>query len=267
VIHHGDLVLAAAQAPHQLVHAGILRPPFPKAANCANNHVCVTDDVAIKFFGQELDINDIWATCVAALIVGGLGIYTARRATSGVPGKLQLAWEGLIGWITDQVESRVGPAGRQVVPLAVCIFAFILIANWFEIFWPAGHAPNYMPTPTSNVNIDYAMALTVFVYTNWVAIKSAGLRKYLRHYANPIKAVEELSKILSLSLRLFGNVFTGALILALIAGLFPLFIIPFADIVWVPFDLFIFAIQAFIFSLLTIIYYTEAVNLGKEGAH
>lgn len=272
---HPDAAVAAVAHPHLLVHASALRPKFPPSANCPGN-VCVTDDVYIQVFKGpfgELDVNDMWATVVAATIVAVGGLLVARKMTSGVPGKLQLAWETVVGAIGDEVESRLGPAGRPVVPLAVCLFTFILIANWLEIFWPAGHAPNYMPTPTSNVNIDYLMAVTVLVYTNSVAIRRAGLRKYLKHFTRygkalaPIQVVEEASKLLSLSLRLFGNVFTGALVLALIAGLFPLFVIPFADIIWVPFDLFIFAIQAFIFALLTIIYYQEAVSIGGEGAH
>lgn len=272
MIHH-DLVLAAAQVPHQLiVHTSTLHPHFPPQAHCSGN-VCVTDDLTVKVFGRTIAINDLWATVVAAAIVAVAGLVVARRATSGTPGKLQLVVEGLIGAVTTQVEERMGSRGRQVIPLAVCLFAFILVANWFEFFWWAGHSPNYMPTPTSNVNIDFAMAFTVLIYTNAVAIKRAGLRRYIGHFARygkalaPIFVVEELSKFLSLPLRLFGNVFTGALVLALIAGLFPLFIIPFANIIWVPFDLFIFAIQAFIFALLTIVYYQQAVDIAEEGAH
>ncbi|MGH9064901.1 MAG: F0F1 ATP synthase subunit A [Acidimicrobiales bacterium] len=262
------LVLALGPPPHLLVQATAHFPP----AACPNN-VCVTDDVTRTIFGQAIAVNDVWSTVLAAVIVAASGLYVARKVTSGTPGRAQLLWESLVGWIGDQLEGRLGPAGRPAVPLAVCLFAFILIANWLEIFWPAGHAPNYLPTPTSNVNIDYAMALTVWVYTNGVAIRRAGLGRYFKHFTEPyafmtpFKVVEELAKVLSLSLRLFGNVFAGALVLALIAGLFPLFIIPFADFIWVPFDLFIFAIQAFIFSLLTIIYYQEAVGVAEGGVH
>jgi F-type H+-transporting ATPase subunit a len=269
VINH-DLVAAAAQTPHHVVQASLFRPKFPPQANCSGN-VCVTDELELKFFGLTFDINTLWSTVLAAGIVAGLGFYVRKRLTSQTPGRIQLFFETVIGSIRDQAEGRLGPAGWPVVPLATCLFVFILVCNWFEIFWPFGHAPNYLPTPTSNVNLCYGMALTVFVYTNYTAIKRAGWRRYMGHFSRygkllaPFQVVEEIAKPLSLSLRLFGNVFTGALVLALIAGLFPLFIIPFADVIWVPFDLFIFAIQAFIFALLTIIYYQEAVAISEEG--
>lgn len=251
-------ILAAAQSIH-------LTAKFPQ---CTNN-VCVQDDVTKKVFGYSIALNDLWSAVLAAAIVGASGVYVARKMTTGVPGKLQLAWESLVGWVGDQL----GPSARNAVPLAVTLFAFILVANWFEIFWPLGHAPNYLPTPTSNVNIDYLMALTVFLYTNYTAIRRAGLGRYLRHFTKPysfqtlFNVIEELVKVVSLSLRLFGNVFAGALVLALIAGLFPLFLIPFLDVIWVPFDLFIFAVQAFIFSLLTIIYYQQALSVAEGGSH
>lgn len=272
MIDHQALTLVA-QRPHLALHDLAVQtrvhltakfPPGP----CPNN-VCITDDVTKKIFGYTIDVNDLWSTVLAAGIVAASGLFVAHRMTTGTPGKLQLLWETLVGWVGD----TLGPSARQAVPLATTLFAFILVANWFEIFFPLGHAPNYIPTPTSNVNIDYIMALTVFVYTNATAIKRAGLGRYLRHFAKPYKfqtifnVIEELVKVLSLSLRLFGNVFAGALVLALVAGLFPLFIIPFVDVIWVPFDLFIFAIQAFIFALLTIIYYQQAVAVGEGAAH
>lgn len=239
---------------------------------CPGN-VCVTDGLSLKVFGTAITVNDVWSTVIAAAIVAGSGLLVARKVTSGVPGKAQLLWETLVGSIEEQVEERIGPAGRRVVPLAVVLFAFILIANWLEIFWPAGHDPNFIPTPTSNVNLCYLMAVTVFAFTTGTAIKRAGLRRYIKHFFEPypvfflFTAVEEIVKPVSLALRLFGNVFAGALILALIAGLFPLYIIPFPDLIWVPFDLFIFAIQAFIFALLTVIYYQQAVGVAEGSGH
>lgn len=274
-----QVVLAGVQVHHLALHQLVVQAKgaatpgplgsahFPPAA-CPNN-VCIQDDVSKKFFGYAISVNDLWSTVLAAVIVAGTGIYVARKVTTGVPGKLQLLWESLIGWVGDQL----GPSAQKAIPLAATLFAFILVANWFEIFWPLGHAPNYVPTPTSAVDLDYVMAITVFVYTNATAIRRAGLGRYLKHFTKPygfqtiFNVIEELVKILSLSLRLFGNVFAGALVLALVAGLFPLFLVPFVDVFWVPFDLFIFAIQAFIFSLLTIIYYQQAVAVAEGGGH
>lgn len=236
--------------------------------------VYVTDGLVIKIFGVPININDLWSTVIAGLIVCFFGLMIARKASPGVPSKGQVFWELVVNTTSDQVERMVGPEGRPIVPLAITLFVFILVCNWLEIFFWMGDNPSYLPTPTSNVNIDYMMALVVFVVTNAAAIKHAGFLKYIAHFFRkpvwmfPIHIIEELTKPLSLSLRLFGNVFTGALIFALLAGLFASFPPPifFFAILWLPFDLFIFVIQAFIFALLAVIYYQQALSVGK-GAH
>jgi F-type H+-transporting ATPase subunit a len=231
--------------------------------------VHVTDSVTVKIFGLSIDINDLWAMVLACAVVLGLGFYAARRATSGVPGRVQLFWETVV----DGVASQVGEDARPIIPLAVTFFVFILTCNWFELFYWSGHNPSYLPTPTSNINLDYMMALVVFVVTNYTAIKHAGVRTYLGHFFKPnplffpIELVNEIAKPLTLALRLFGNVFTGALVFALLSGLFnhfypPIFLI---DLIWLPFDLFVFLIQAFIFALLTIIYYQQALDMAHGG--
>jgi F-type H+-transporting ATPase subunit a len=234
--------------------------------------VAVTDELTHKIAGVTIDINDLWAAVIAAGLVLWFGLHVARRATSGKPTKAQLLWELIVGTVSDQVERMLGPSGRPVVPLAVTLFVFILTCNWMEIFFWTGHDPSYMPTPTSNVNIDYMMALVVFVTVNVVAIRKAGLKRYLAHFFKPyaalfpLKLIEEISKPLTLSLRLFGNVFTGALVFALLAGLFAHFLPPIfvGDVIWLPFDLAIFLIQAFIFALLTVIYYQQALEVATD---
>lgn len=231
--------------------------------------VHVTDELTQKLFGVNIDINDLWAVLFAALFVCGSGVYVARHATAGVPSKPQLVWETII----DAVTAQVGESARPVIPLAVTLFTFILTCNWFELFFWSGHDPAYLPTPTSNINLDYAMALVVFVVTTFVSIKHAGLRRYFGHFFKPYKimfpleVVSELAKPITLALRLFGNVFSGALIFALISGLFQHFLPPIflIDLIWLPFDLAVFFIQAFIFALLTIIYYQQALALSDGG--
>jgi F-type H+-transporting ATPase subunit a len=237
-------------------------------------NVSVTDEKPIKIFGLTIDINDLWAVVVAALIVCGTGYLVARKASSGVPSKPQILWELIVGFWSDQVEAMVGPAGRAVVPLAITLFTFILACNWLEVFFWSGHGPSYLPTPTSNVNIDYMMALVVFVVTNAVALRG-GVRRYATRFVRPYKAllplniIEEVIKPVTLSLRLFGNVFSGALIFALVAGLFATTYLPILplDFVWLLFDLAIFFIQAFIFALLTVIYYQQAIAVAEGLGH
>jgi F-type H+-transporting ATPase subunit a len=247
------------------VIAAMSRAPHAVAVGVVH----VTDSVTLKIFGLSIDVNDLWSMLLACVLVVGFGLYVARRATAGVPSRGQLFWE----MVVDAVASQVGEEARPVIPLAVTFFVFILTCNWLELFYWSGHDPSYLPTPTSNINLDYMMALVVFVVTNYVAIKHAGLRTYLGHFFKPnplffpIELVNEIAKPLTLALRLFGNVFTGALVFALLSGLFshfypPIFLL---DLIWLPFDLFVFLIQAFIFALLTIIYYQQALDMAHGG--
>lgn len=224
--------------------------------------------ITARFAGITLYTDEIVATVIAGAIVIGLGLYVRAKLTSGVPGKLQLAFETIVDWVSTQVESSMGEGGRPIIPLAVTLFFFILIANWLEML-PTGHDPQYLPAPTGDINFVAAMAVFVIVLVHATWIRKQGLRRYLGHYTKPylalfpINVLEELVKPVTLTLRLFGNIFAGGVLLVLIAALFPArFIvpIPIADVVWKAFDgLFVGPVQAFIFTLLTILYFQSAI--------
>ena len=246
----------------------------------AVRHLASNIDVGTHVTKHGLNLDTIWATGVAMVIVMGMGAYLRSRATSGVPGKLQLMWEMAVQAVTQQVEGSIGPRGAQVVPLAIALFFFILIADWFSVLG-IGSSVEWLGPPTGDINLTLALALVVIVPVHIAAIRTRGIGGYVKHYfAQPfpkalfpvnllINGVEELAKPLTLALRLFGNLLSGGLMLALIAALgawnlahvpignilnFPL------DIVWKVFDLVIGAIQAFIFSLLTILYFDAAMS-------
>lgn len=224
---------------------------------------------SFRIFGVTIDGAVVYSTVIAGAIVIGLGLLVRRRATSGVPGRLQLTLESIVGAIQRQVESSIGPRGASVVPLAFTLFLFILIANWLELI-PTGTQPSHLVAPTGDVNLPYAMAGYVFVLFNAAGIRAHGWRGYLHRLFTPYKIlfpinlIEELAKPITLSLRLFGNIFSGTIMLILISTLFPAYISWAPDIVWKLFDMFIGLIQAFIFALLTIIYFELATT---EGGH
>jgi F-type H+-transporting ATPase subunit a len=222
-----------------------------------------------KLLGLTVNKFDVVSSLVAAVLVIGLGLAVRAHATAGVPGKMQLAFEALSNAISNEVESSIGPKGRRIVPLAMALFLYILLCNWLEMI-PSGHAPQYLPSPTGDVNLTYAMALTVIILVHASWIRSQGLRNYLGHYFRPYKllfpinVVEEIAKPLTLALRLFGNIFSGGIMLLLFWALFPWFAIPIPDLIWKAFDgLFVAPIQAFIFTLLTILYFETAMT----GSH
>jgi F-type H+-transporting ATPase subunit a len=227
-----------------------------------------------------LDLDTIWSTVVAMVIVIAMGLYLRAKAASGVPGKLQLAWEMGVEAVQTQVEGTIGPRGAAVVPLAVTLFVFILVANWFSVLG-IGSEIEWIAPPTSDINVTLALALIVIIPVHIASIRARGVGGYIRHYVSQpfpkalflvnifINGVEEIAKPLTLALRLFGNLLSGGLMLALIAalGVWSISHVPIGDVatiilnpVWKIFDLFIGAIQAFIFALLTILYFDSAMS-------
>lgn len=224
--------------------------------------------LTVHVFGIALNLDTIYGSLIAALAVAALGLAVRRSATAGVPGRLQLMWEAVLGAVERQVASSIGPESGPVIPLAVTIFFFVLFSNWLEIL-PTGSVAVVVPSPSADVNLTYAMALFVFGVYNVAGIRRRGVRgfvgKFFKPYAFlfPINLIEEIAKPLTLALRLFGNLFSGGLMIAILAALFPAYLSWLPTLVWKPFDMFIGVIQAFIFALLTILYYEAAVS--SEG--
>lgn len=208
-----------------------------------------------------LNFDTIWSTLVAGAIVVVFGWLVARRATSGVPSGAQLAWETLVSTIEDQVEGGLGiKTAPFAVPLGIALFAFILVANWLEII-PAHGA---LPSPTADINLPLAMAAIVIVWAHVWGTRRNGAWNYWRHWFSPLTLIEELPKPITLTLRLFGNLFAGALMIDLIR-LFPPYVSWAPNIIWKLFDMFIGAMQAFIFALLTIQYFSGARDMADGG--
>jgi len=235
-------------------------------------NIPVGDHVTRKVGPLSLNLDTLWTTGVAIAIVLGMGFYLRSRATAGVPTKMQLVWETVVGTVGDQVESSLGPKYRHVVPLGVTIFFLVLVADWLEILPGIFHNTDYSPAPTADVNLTYAMGITVFVLTNVASIRAKGFGGYIKHFFRkpvamfPLHIIEEIAKPLTLALRLFGNLFSGGIMIALLISFIPkfwAFSIIFTP-VWKIFDMFIGLIQAFIFALLTILYYQFAI---EEGGH
>jgi F-type H+-transporting ATPase subunit a len=186
------------------------------------------------------------------------------------------------------VKQNVADDALFIIPLGLTLLLYIRVANWLEIlplgFFPVLHGAN------ADWNATLAMALVVIVVVQWYSIRVLGIRGYLRRFTKPfelplpariayipLNILEEVVKPVTLSLRLFGNIFAGGVMIALIASagwhLEFLGPVPRSTIsiivlaVWKSFDvIFIGFIQAFIFMLLTVIYFGMARE-GLEHAH
>ena len=234
----------------------------------------VGNHIVWHVFGLAWNVDTILGTLIAGAIVIGLGLYLRTHLSTTKPTGVQLFFETVTAQVEEQVESTMGVRTAPfVVPMAIALFLFILIANWIAIV-PTGHHPEYAPPPASDANLAYALALLVIVTMHVTGIRKKGFRGYYHHMLTPhwvmfpINLIEELVRPVTLALRLFGNIFSGVIMVSLIA-LFPAYILWAPDVVWKLFDMFIGLIQAFIFALLTILYFSSVrpAEEGAEAAH
>jgi F0F1-type ATP synthase, subunit a len=240
-----------------------------------------------------------WAVHLDSVAVSlGLGVLfclwfwlKARKATAGVPGKGQAFVEIVLEFVDGQVKDVFHGDRRVLGPLALTVFLWVFLMNamdllpvdllpWITEKFGLGH---FRAVPTADVNMTFAMSLTVLLLVIFYSIKAKGLGGYTHELftapfvANNIVAkvvlapfnfalniVELLSKPVSLAMRLFGNMYAGELVFMLIAGLFSagswmlygMGILGYT--VWGIFHILIIAIQAFIFMVLTVVYISMA---------
>ena len=207
------------------------------------------------------------------LIVAGvtvLGLLMRTRLSVENPGKLQIILEDGIRALQGLLTDWIGPQGKQFLPLIATLGLFILIANYM------GLVPGLM-APTSSINVTLGLALTTWVYYHVQGIKAQGLWAYLKHFAVPpgspvllaplmlvIEIISHLARVMSLSLRLFGNIFGEELVILILFTIIP-FLVPLPMMLL---GLVTGGLQAFIFVLLSIIYLQGAVAVEHhEDAH
>jgi F-type H+-transporting ATPase subunit a len=237
----------------------------PLAAHIvASSSIEVGVHPTFRLLGLTFNVDTMYTTVIAGIVTVALFAYVARKATAGVPGRVQTMTEVVViqtrKYVQDAVGSDVPP---WLVPLGVALFFFILFCNWFA-WLPSGHHPERLGPPTADTNLTFALTFVVVAGYIYLGIK----RKRHRYVTDwftvkpkirvPILLIEQITNPLSLSLRLFGNIFAGGIMLSVIA-LLPAYLFPFygiGNVLWKLFDSgFIAPIQAFIFSFLTILYF------------
>ncbi len=172
-------------------------------------------------------------------------------------------FEVVLEGILNLMEGIIGPTARRHFPLIASIFIFIFTSNMLGII------PGFLP-PTANINTNLAIALVVFIYFNAVGIREHGLVNYLKHFAGPlwwlaplIFAIELFGisiRPITLSLRLFCNINADHLVLGIFSNLAPILV----PVVFMILGIFIAFVQAFVFTLLSIIYIALATAHEEE---
>ncbi|NNM01729.1 MAG: F0F1 ATP synthase subunit A [Gammaproteobacteria bacterium] len=217
-----------------------------------------------------------------SIVLGALFLYFFRRIAVSVSIERPSRWQQVVELCVELVNGSIKDAfhGRNVIiaPLALTIFVWVFLMNLMDLvpvdFIPyAFHAAgvDYMKVvPTTDVNATFGMSLSVFALMIFYGIKVKGIGGFLGELAFqpfgkwmlPFNLVLELvsliAKPLSLSLRLFGNMFAGELIFILIAALIPFYLQWLVSVPWAIFHILVITLQAYIFMMLTIVYLSQA---------
>jgi F-type H+-transporting ATPase subunit a len=210
------------------------------------------------------------------VVVFGVMAMAARRATAGVPGPLQNFIEMLVNMVDSQVRDTFHGDNRLITPIAITVFVWVFFMNAMDlipvdflpqIFHRAG-VEHFKFVPTTDPNLTFAMSLTVFALMIFYNLKVKGIGGWLHELLTTpfgkwlfplnlfFQAIEYIAKPISLSLRLFGNMYAGEMVFILIAllGIWQgVLALP-----WAIFHILIITLQAFVFMMLTIVYLSMA---------
>jgi F-type H+-transporting ATPase subunit a len=249
------------------------------------------------FWSIHLD-SVVFKLAITMLLITSL-VIVARRATSGVPGKFQAAVELLVEFVDDMVKNTFHGTSKFIAPLAITTFCLVFLENFMDMLpvdaLPAAAklfgAEHLRVVATADINTTVGMALGVFLLIQYVGIKHKGVGLFFAEWFTApfhahglfakvalapanllLRLIEEGVRPLSLSLRLFGNMYAGELIFLLIACFtldaalnhLSTYVLGgvqwFAGAIWTLFHVLIITLQAFIFMTLTIVYLSMAAE-------
>lgn len=219
---------------------------------------------AVNLFGfGPVNVKTLVMTWVVMLLVILFTVAATRNMKVDRPGKLQLIVEEMYQFLKGLVDDNLDPKkGAGLMALIFSLFIYLLFSN----LW--GLVPTMM-SPTADVNTTLGMAIMVFILVQILGLKYKG-GKFFKHFIEPfpfflpLVIVEELAKPITLAFRLYGNIYAGEVLIAVLLGLIPLTATIFggfiASVIWLGFSIFVGFIQAFIFTMLTIAYISQAVE-------
>lgn len=207
----------------------------------------------------NFDVPDHVIMALLVLLISSIVFpLVSRKISKDNPGGFQQFLELIVGGLKGLLNDIVGPHSERFLYIVGAFAVFIFISNIMGLFF-------FLQPPTGNVNTTFALSLTAFLYYNWQGIKTQGLGHYLAHFAGPvpllaplmfpIELIGHFARILSLGMRLFGNIFGEHTATGIFMGMLP-FVVP-----WPMMGLGIFGafLQTFVFIMLTMVYIGGAV--------
>ena len=195
-----------------------------------------------------------WLVIIILIVFG----FFAARKKAMLPGSLQLMGELIVSKLfqltEDALDENLAP---KYAPLIAATFMFMLLCNWI------GMIP-HLSEPTKDLNTPLSMGILGFVIAHHAGIKAKGFKVYAKAYFEPVffmmplNLIGEMAKIVSISFRLFGNIMGGSIIILVVSYLVYNILLP--PLLLAFFGLFVGAIQAFVFTMLTVVYISVQVK-------
>jgi F-type H+-transporting ATPase subunit a len=213
----------------------------------------------IPVFGHNITINlevVVMTWIVFALLIV-LGLFASYKRKI-LPRPIQALGELIVSLLYGLTEDALGKELAKIyAPLICALFMFLLLSNWLGII-------PHLEEPTKDLNTTFGLGIMGFFIAHYAAIKSKGFKAYIKEYFQPIffmmplNVIGELAKIVSISFRLFGNIMGGSIIILVISHLIYSLVLP--PLLYGFFGLFVGTIQAFVFTMLTIVYISVQVK-------
>jgi F-type H+-transporting ATPase subunit a len=215
-------------------------------------------DVVFTLLGVEVTATVV-ATWAMVAVLSALAIYAGRHLQER-PSRWQAVAEWGVGGLSGLIDEMTGESGRRYLPLVATMGIFVLIANLMAVL-PSVDAP------TATISTPAALAVIVFFSVHYFGVRELGLGGYLRTFAEPsvlllpMNLMAHLTRTFSLAIRLFGNMLSHQIIVAVLLVVLPLVIPAVLEV----FGLFIGVLQAYIFTILTVVYIAGAVRAEGEA--
>nr|BAA23750.1 proton-translocating ATPase a subunit [Streptococcus equinus] len=226
-------------------------------------------------FGIEFDLTILAMSLLTVIISFGIIFWATRKMTLKPKGK-----QNFIEYVYEFVQNTIKPNLGEYTPkyslLMFTFFFFILIANNLGLLVKLESEDyNFWTSPTSTIMVDCTWSLIVAIVVHVEGVRKKGVKAYLKGYLSPfpmmlpMNILEQFTNVLSLALRLFGNIYAGEVVTALIVGFGTksLIFAPFAlalNLAWVAFSAFIGCIQAYVFTILSSKYISEKLPEDED---
>ena len=195
-----------------------------------------------------------WIVIAILLFFG----YMATRQRHILPGPVQVAGELIMSQFYSLTEDALGEKlAKTYAPLICALFMFLLLSNWIGVL-------PHLFEPTTDLNTPLSLGLMGFVLAHYAGIRSKGFKQYIKAYFEPVffmmplNIIGELAKVISISFRLFGNMMGGSIIIMVVSYLTYSVLLP--PFLYAFFGFFIGSIQAFVFTMLIILYIAVQVE-------